>query len=54
MIKNNVGLADVSNLTKEIWTEMINTAIKFSTEVCLSYENFVSKDFANRMITNFR
>jgi hypothetical protein len=43
---------DVKNLSKETWTNLIKTAICFSSEVCMNYENFVSNDFVNRLNAN--
>jgi fructokinase len=30
----------------ELWGKIISTAVGFATEVCLSYENYISRDFA--------
>ena len=49
LIHNKIAYNDIPKLSKETWTNLINTAVSFSTEVCLSYENFVSKDFAQRL-----
>ena len=37
----------LDRLGKEEWTEILTTAALFSKEVCLSYENYISQDFAN-------
>jgi fructokinase len=50
LIQTNISLEDIPNVTKEAWTYLINTAVQFSSEVCMSYENFVSKGFANRLL----
>lgn len=36
----------LSYLTEREWSEIIVTAVDFATEVCLSYENYVSREFA--------
>lgn len=44
LIANDIGYDDVPNLSEETWAKLINTAILFSGEVCMSYENYVSKE----------
>jgi len=52
LMNNNISFKDIPNLSKDNWTNMVNTAILFSTEVCLSYENFVSKEFVDSIKAN--
>ncbi len=52
LIANDIGYDDVSTLDKETWGRLINTAIQFSSEVCMSYENYVSKEFADKLKVN--
>jgi fructokinase len=52
LIANDIGYNDVHDLDKETWRKLINTAIQFSSEVCLSYENYVSKEFATILQVN--
>lgn len=51
LIHNNIRLKDVNTLAPETWKKLVNTAIQFATEVCLSYENFVTREFAQKLIT---
>jgi fructokinase len=37
------------SLTEEEWTGIINMAVDFATHVCLSYENYVSFEFARKL-----
>ena len=46
LIKYNVGFRDVPYLTKEEWAEIIQCGIDLSSEVCCSYSNYISKEFA--------
>jgi len=43
---NNISNEQLGNLTKEDWSEIISTAVSFASHVCLSYENYISQDFA--------
>lgn len=49
LINNNIKPDEIPDLPAGIWTELIETAIQFSSEVCLSYENFVSNEFARNL-----
>lgn len=46
IIKENIDFASLSKLKVEQWDKLIEFAKLFSAEVCLSYDNYVSKDFA--------
>jgi len=48
LVKYNISLEDFATLSEKIWKDLINNAIQFSSEVCLNYENFVSKEFAEK------
>jgi fructokinase len=43
----NTQLAEAGD--KE-WSEIIGTAVAFATHVCLSYENYISEEFAKKLI----
>ncbi len=43
--KENIYRKDISLLTQEKWEKIAGTGIRFSTEVCLSLENYVSSEF---------
>lgn len=44
----NIGRDDLERLKKEDWSEIIATAVDFATEVCMSYENYISLGFAEK------
>jgi fructokinase len=46
--QNNIRPDHLSNLVEKEWSEVIATAVDFATEVCLSYENYVSMEFAEK------
>jgi fructokinase len=31
------------------WSKIITSAVDFATHVCLSYENYISEEFATRL-----
>jgi fructokinase len=47
--KNKIGNKDVPNLGQKEWSVIIGTAVAFATHVCLSYENYISEEFAGDM-----
>lgn len=46
LLKNKVYKQDLKNLDKKTWHKIIDSGISFSQEVCKSYENYISVDFA--------
>jgi fructokinase len=46
LIKYNVRHAELKNLSENIWADIVKTAVEFATEVCLSYDNYISEKFA--------
>jgi fructokinase len=46
MLKYNVRKADLPHLTAEDWKKVVECGIELSAEVCQSYDNYISKDFA--------
>jgi len=49
LIANDIGVDDIPNLSESTWFKLISTAILFSSEVCMRYENYVSKEFAGEL-----
>ncbi len=39
----------LTSLTEKEWSRIISTAVDFATHVCLSYENYISHDFASKV-----
>ncbi len=48
----NIRKEDLVNLDSAAWSPLISMAVDFATEVCLSYENYVSADFAKTILRN--
>ena len=46
MIKNNIKKSELSDLSEEKWDEIISSGIEFATHSCLSFDNYISKEFA--------
>jgi len=52
LFHDNLSKANLLTLSQPAWQKLIANGISFATEVCLSYENYVSKEFAQEMIKN--
>lgn len=46
---NNIKREQLEKLTEKDWSEVITTAVNFATHVCLSYENYISPEFAKEL-----
>lgn len=46
--KNGYRQEQIKTLDRDQWEELIATAIQFSREVCMSYENYLPLEFAGR------
>ena len=51
IFKKEVAKNRIIQIGEEEWNEIIQTGIDFATDVCMSYENYVSKEFVEKMIT---
>ncbi|HEX2968877.1 MAG TPA: carbohydrate kinase [Bacteroidales bacterium] len=50
--RNNIGGADLAKLGERQWSEIISTAVSFATHVCMSYENYISEEYAGEIRDN--
>jgi len=44
----NINMYDIPELGFRDWEKIIATAVDFATEVCLSYDNYIGREFASR------
>ncbi len=49
LLKLNVTYDDLQTLSESLWDKIIAYATAFSTNVCLSYDNYISHDFAQKI-----
>jgi fructokinase len=50
--RNNILNEQLEKLAEKEWSEIISSAVAFATHVCLSYENYISEEFAKKLIDN--
>jgi fructokinase len=46
--RNNILREDLAKLDEKSWKNIIETAVAFATHVCMSFENYISEEFAKR------
>ena len=46
LLKYNITFDDLNALEKDVWEKLIAQAVAFATDVCQSYENYISVEFA--------
>ncbi|MFC0876251.1 PfkB family carbohydrate kinase [Saccharicrinis sp. FJH2] len=51
MFKYNITRDAINGLDQVMWKKIIDIAVSFSSEVCMSYDNYVSVEFANKLKT---
>jgi fructokinase len=47
LAKKKINPANLSSLCEKDWDEIIETSIQFASGVCMSFDNYISVDFAN-------
>lgn len=53
LLRDDIRYRDIESLSGEQWEKLISTAVDFSSEVCCSYDNYVSEEFvSNYKYTN--
>jgi fructokinase len=45
---NGISRNDLLKMGEKQWEKIVSAGIDFATEVCLSYENYISKEFADK------
>jgi len=46
--KNNISTEDMVSMGEDKWSEVIGTGVDFASDVCMSYENYISQEFAGK------
>lgn len=48
-VKEGVDPSNLDDLTRDKWEKLVGYGIEFGTEACMSTENYVSREFAQRL-----
>lgn len=46
LYKNKIAVENLSKMTNDFWDRLIGVCIDFATDVCLSFDNYVSSDIS--------
>lgn len=46
---NHIQKSRIGSMGKDMWSEVISMGVDFATEVCLSYENYISREYAAKV-----
>ncbi len=49
LFKNNIGKEELDNMSQEQWDEMLDMADLFAANVCMSMDNYISQDLAEKL-----
>lgn len=52
LLKNNISHNKINTINIQHWDYIIKTSIDFSTHVCMSFDNYISKGFAKKLKFN--
>lgn len=52
LYKNQIKLNNISDLSAEHWQRLVTLGVEFASDVCMSYENYISIEFAKNIIKN--
>jgi len=50
--KNQITREQLCKIGSDKWAEVISLGVEFATDVCMSYENYISPEFAGRLLRN--
>ena len=48
LVQENVKEKNISKLNKDQWIKIITHGIQFASDVCMSYDNYISDEFASK------
>lgn len=54
IIINNIKTYNISKVSSGIWTKILQHGIDFSSEVCLSFDNYISENYATQYISKIK
>ena len=49
-IKSGIDYTNIDKVTEDVWKEAIENAVAFASDVCMSYDNYISQGFAERLV----
>lgn len=50
LYRKNISREEIGSMQENDWEEIIKTAVDFASHVCMSYDNYISRDFAKEIL----
>jgi len=50
IFRNNISTDQLNKMGEEEWSLIVSTGVGFASDVCMSYENYISSEFAKKMV----
>jgi len=47
--KNGITGEHLATMGEDMWSKVISSGIDFASDVCMSYENYISEEFAENL-----
>jgi len=47
--RNKINRDELADMSEEQWSKIVSTGVDFATDVCMSYENYISLEFAKNI-----
>ncbi|MGB8490656.1 MAG: PfkB family carbohydrate kinase [Bacteroidales bacterium] len=51
--KNGITSGQLDSMGEKEWSEIVSMGVSFATDVCMSYENYISNEFASTLIKEY-
>ena len=51
IVMEGITRKNIEDLKEKQWTRILNNGIRFASDVCMSYENYISKEFAKEIMS---
>jgi fructokinase len=52
MYFNNINAEMLTSMGEDLWKAVVATGVDFASEVCMSYENYIPEEFAQKLKKN--
>jgi len=49
--RNNISVDQLEKMGEELWSKVVSMGVDFASEVCMSYDNYISLEFAKKLIS---
>ena len=54
LLKQGIRRRDLEHIDEQTWEQIIRCGMDLASEVCQSYDNYISKEFANAYVSSLK